>query len=130
MPSVILRCGAVRSGGGTVTRSRLYVARDEKATVVTRSRMRLAGGQLVHRPWRALVETTARTIDPQPRHSAADAAIVVLPPVAAGLVTTTFAPVQVALAAGGVVFFAMAYLAPVLRRRRAAKGPRTTGDDV
>jgi hypothetical protein len=113
-----------------VTGSRLYVARDEKVTVVTRSRMRMAGGQLVSRPWRALVETTTRTLDPQPRRSAADAAMVVLPPVAAAVVTTAFAPIEAGFAAGGVVFFAMAYLAPALRRRRAAKGPRTTGADI
>jgi hypothetical protein len=112
-----------------VTRTRLYVARDDKTTAVSRGRLRMSGAHPVRRDWRALVEITAPALNPQPRRSPADAALVVLPPVLAGSLTAAFAPVEAGLAVGGVIFFAMSYLAPILRRR-IGTAPRARRADV
>jgi hypothetical protein len=102
--------------------TRLYVARDDKVTAVSRGRLRMSGAHPVRRDWRALVEVTAST--PSPRRSPADAALVVLPPVLAGSLTAAFAPVEAGFAVGGVVFFAMSYLGPLIRGRAAlSSGP-------
>jgi hypothetical protein len=114
-----------------VTRSRLYVARGDQVTVVSRRRLRLSGSRPVHRAWPQLAETTWGADDAAPRRSLLDAAVVLVPPVAALGVTTAFAPVESGFLVGGVVLFATSYLAPVLRRRRMAKGPRVSrGDDI
>ncbi|GIE93538.1 hypothetical protein [Paractinoplanes rishiriensis] len=110
--------------------SRLYVARDDKVTAVSRGRLRMSGATVVRRDWNALVELTAPVLDPKPRHSLSDTALVVLPPVLAGSLTAAFAPVEAAIAVGGAVFFAASYLSPVLRRRFDRAGPRTRRADV
>jgi hypothetical protein len=92
--------------------TRLYVARDDEVTAVSRGRLRMSGAHPVRRDWRALVELTASS--PQSRRGAA---LVVLPPVLAGSLTAAFAPVETGLVVGGVVFFAMSYLGPLVRRR-------------
>lgn len=112
-----------------MTRTRLYVARDGKTTAVSRGRLRMSGAHPVRRDWRALVEITADALNPQPRRSPADAALVALPPVLAGSLTAAFAPIEAGLAVGGVVFFAMAYLTPVLRGR-IGTAPRARRADV
>ncbi len=112
-----------------MTRTRLYVARDDKTTAVSRGWLRMSGAHPVRRDWRALVEITAPALNPEPRRSPADGALVVLPPVLAGSLTAEFAPIEAGLAVGGAVFFAMAYLTPVLRRR-IGTAPRARRADV
>jgi hypothetical protein len=116
-----------------LTGSRLYVARDDTVTAVSRGRLRMSGAQTVRRGWHSLVEITAPVLRPESRRSFADGAIVVLPPVVAGALTAAFAPVEAGFAVGGAVFFATSYLAPLVRRRLgtgAKKTPRSRGAEV
>jgi hypothetical protein len=106
---------------------RLYVARDLSATVISRHRLRMAGGRAVRRRWKALVETTADTGAQQPRDAVIGTAMVAGPPILTGALTAVFAPVEIGIVVGGAVFFGMSYVAPLVRRQLAGRGPRTTG---
>jgi hypothetical protein len=107
-----------------VARSRLYVARDEAATIVSRERLRASGSRVVPRPWTALVETTAPSVaGPKPDTSSPHGtALVVLPPLVAFALVTTFSTLELGLATGGAVFFGIAYVEPAVRRRLTRKG--------
>jgi hypothetical protein len=144
---------------------RLYVAKDENLTVVSRGRVRMGGAQRVVRPWGVLVERASgsargeRASGPVPGERAAaspdqvaapqerttgpgrqrksralaslaDAAFVVVPPVLAGSVTATFAPVEAGFAVGGCLLLATSALAQPLRRRLASRGPRAGGHET
>ncbi|MGX6602610.1 hypothetical protein ACWKSP_10800 [Micromonosporaceae bacterium Da 78-11] len=116
--------------GVRVAGPRIHVARDDSVIVVSRRRLRLIGGRPVHRPWKALVETTTETSDQHPRDAVVGTALVAGPPILAGALTAAFAPVEVGIVAGGAVFFAMSYLGPMIRGRLAKRGPRATGGQV
>jgi hypothetical protein len=107
---------------------RIHVARDLNATVVSRRRLRMAGGRPVRRRWKALVETTADTGEQQPRDAVIGTAMVAGPPILTGALTAAFAPLEIGIVVGGVVFFAMSYVGPLLRRRLAKRGPRAGGE--
>ncbi len=110
--------------------SPIYVARDENTIVVSRRRLRLTHSRPVLRPWQALVEITSQTLSPPPTNAVVGAALFGGPPVALGALTATFAPLEIAIATGGAVFFAMSYLAPLFRRRRPKKDLLATGGKV
>jgi hypothetical protein len=110
--------------------ARIYLARDDRATLVSRRRLRMVAGRPVRHPWKALVETDATARATTSATSPAGMALVVGPPVLAGAVITTFAPVEIGIAAGGAVFFAMSYLSPVFRRYLVGRGPRATGGET
>jgi len=109
------------------------VARDDRASVVSRARLRMPGARRVTHPWPALVETvvggplkwaarSASGLRPERRWvSLAETAAVVLPPVLAGSATAAFAPVEAGFAVGGGLLLTMSVLAPRLRRLRAAR---------
>ncbi|MBU2662289.1 hypothetical protein KOI35_02085 [Actinoplanes bogorensis] len=106
-----------------MARSRLYVARDERATIVSRERLRVSGSRVVRRPWSTLVETTAPSVaDLKEGASPHGTMLVVLPPLAVCAVVSTFGTLELGLASGGAVFFGIAYVEPALRRRIARKG--------
>lgn len=107
--------------------ARIYVARDVNATVVSRQRLRMAGGRPVRRRWKALVETTADTGTQQPRDAVIGTAMVAGPPILTGALTAAFAPLEVGIVVGGLVFFAMSYVGPLVRRRLVKQGPRIGG---
>lgn len=107
--------------------SRLYVARDGKVTAVSRTPLRMSDTHPVRRNWRTLVEVTAQALHPKPPRALSDAVLVALPPVLAGSLTATFAPVEAGIAVGGAIFFAASYLAPGLRRRAARSRARRAG---
>ena len=110
--------------------TRIYVARDVNATVVSRQRLRMIGGRPVRRQWKALVETTADTSAQQPRDAVIGTAMVAGPPILTGALTAAFAPLEVGIVVGGVVFFAMSYVGPLVRRRLVRKGPRIAGREA
>jgi hypothetical protein len=107
-----------------VALSRLYVARDDKITAVSRVPLRMSGADPVRRDWRTLVEVTAPVLRPKPPRLLSDPVLVILPPVLAGSLTVAFAPVEAGIAVGGALFFAASYVAPVLRRRALAAARR------
>ncbi len=100
--------------------ARLYVARDDKSIVVSRSRVRQPGARPVRHPWSALVEVAA----PSTRdHDRLPLVAVVVPPVATALITTASLSIEAGVVAGAMVFFGTSYLSPLLLRRRRA--PKT-----
>lgn len=106
------------NGGGAVAGSRLYVARDESATVVSRIRLCDSNAR-VTRPWSAVVETTA--LVPQElddRRRMRSVAVIFVPAVAVTAVFASYGQVEAGLGAAIAYFFGMSYLEPVLRRRR------------
>ena len=113
-----------------MTGSRIYVARDVNATVVSRQRLRMAGGRTVRRRWKALTELSPDTVDQQPRDAVVGTVMVAGPPILTGALAAAFAPIEIGIVAGGVVFFAMSYVGPLIRRRLTKKGPRTTGGEA
>ncbi len=103
--------------------ARLYVARDDKSTVVSRSRVRMPGARPVRHPWPALVETAAPPGPAPPRdRDRPGLVLAVVPPVATALITTASLSVEAGVAAGAAVFFGTSFLFPLLRRR-AGTGP-------
>ena len=109
-----------------MTLPRLYVARDKKVTIVSRTPLRMPGCRPVRRPWTALAETVVADLHPDERRSLPDAALVVIPPIGAGVACTILGSVELALGVAGGVFFAMSYLMPMLRRRRAGNGTKVS----
>ena len=116
---------------------RLYVARDAHVTVVSRGRVRMGGARRVDHPWSALADWVAAKgsqpglgLVPRPSRarraldSLTNAAFVVLPPVLAGSITATFAPVEVGFAVGGGALVASSALAQPLRQRLTSRSPR------
>src|ERR1700754_4838244 len=83
----------------------------------------MGGAQRLDRPWGALVERPERR-KPRALASLADAAFVVAPPVLAGSVPATFAPIEVGYAVGGCLLLATSALAQPLRRALTSRGPR------
>ena len=107
--------------------SRLYVARDNKITMVSRAPLRMSGAHPVRRDWSTLTELTAPTLNPKPPRSLSDTVLVALPSLLAGGLTATFAPAEAAIAVGGGLFLTASYLAPELRRRAATFAARSAG---
>jgi hypothetical protein len=110
---------------------RLYVAPDDSVLVVSRQRLRTVGGRTSARRWPGAVETSSAAPDPEPPRSIVGAAVVAVPPVLIfGLLLVAGVDVAVAAMVALTVFFASAYLTPVVRRavrRRAVDG---TGADA
>jgi hypothetical protein len=108
-----------------VAGSRLYVARDSAATVVSRQRLPMAGAQLVHRPWTALVEVTVPDVrEPDEEHEQRGAGWLFGPPVVAGAIAATLGAAEIGIAVAAVTFFAAAYVEPAIRRRVQARRAR------
>jgi hypothetical protein len=103
--------------------SRLYVLRRDDAVLVSRHRLRVAGGRPVPRSWPAVVEIVPPAPDAR---SPADTALVVVPSLLVGGGLATFAPLEAAIAAGGGLLLTLPYVTPRLRRRWAARGTGRT----
>ncbi|WP_250027183.1 hypothetical protein [Paractinoplanes maris] len=114
-----------------MTGSRLYVARDRVATVVSRRRLRLDGALLVRRPWTALVEATVPQVRElgEPEERSGTGWLVLAPMVGGGLVAVLGAA-EVGILVAAAVFFGAAYVEPVIRRRRRAKRNPPAADDA
>ncbi|WP_250001653.1 hypothetical protein [Actinoplanes sp. M2I2] len=108
-----------------MTGSRLYVARDQVATVVSRERLSLDGARLIQHPWSALVEATVpRTRKADELEEPRTTGWLVLPPlVAGGLVAVLGAP-EIGVLVAAATFFGAAYVEPAISRRRRAKRAR------
>lgn len=102
--------------------ARLHVARDSRVTVVSRGRLRLSGGRLVRRPWPALVELTVPVVE---ERESVGLALVVVPPTATAVIAAAAVSPEVGVVAGAIVFFALSYLSPTLRRRRGERHPKS-----
>ncbi|MEV6344683.1 hypothetical protein [Actinoplanes sp. NPDC051851] len=101
---------------------RLFIARDAKSTIVSLRRLRVTGEDMTVSRWGGIEarESAAQTVHPAP--SGARPAVALLPPVlATGVLWAAGVTPGLAVGAGGVLFFALAYLDPVLRARRQAK---------
>ena len=104
-----------------MARARLYVVRNDSAVAISRQRLRTTGGRVVARRWGGLAETESARLDASPRFSASGAATVILPPLVVGLVSMLLSQeISIALLAAAVTFLLMAYLGPLVTRRRAA----------
>ncbi|MET0423240.1 MAG: hypothetical protein ABW046_05170 [Actinoplanes sp.] len=103
--------------------TRLYVLRRDDAVLVSRSRLRFAGGRPVPRSWSAVVEIVPPAAGAR---SPADTALVVVPSLLAGGALAAFAPLEAAIATGGALLLTLPYVAPRLRRRWAARGADRT----
>ncbi|MCO8270979.1 hypothetical protein M1L60_10280 [Actinoplanes sp. TRM 88003] len=105
--------------------SRLYVARDGAATVVSRERLPMARSRLVDRSWTALVEVTVPDVrEPDEELEQRGAGWFIGAPVAAGAIAVALGPVEIGVAVAAVTFFGLAYIEPAIRRRLQARRPR------
>ncbi|MCM4083625.1 hypothetical protein [Paractinoplanes hotanensis] len=106
--------------------SRLFVARDSAATVVSRERLPLAGARLVDRPWSALVEVTVPDVrKPDERHESRGAGWIIFSPLIAGGIAASLGAAELGILVAAVTFFGLAYVEPSLRRRFEAKRSRS-----
>ena len=115
-----------------MTTPRLYVARDDSVLVVSRQRLRTVGGRTSARRWPGAVETSSAAPDPEPPRSLVGAAVVAVPPVLIFGLLLLVAGVDVAIAAmvALTVFFASAYLTPVVRRAARRRTVEAAGADT
>ena len=106
---------------------RLYVARDDTTTIVSRRRIRVAGPGLAVSRWGGVEESVSERQSILPAPSLLRAATVVLPPgaVTAALWLAGTGP-DITFLAGAATFFAGAYLIPLVGKRRRA-APRSEG---
>jgi hypothetical protein len=107
---------------------RLYVARDDSVLVVSRQRLRTVGGRTSTRRWPGAVETSSAAPDPEPPRSLVGAAVVAVPPALIfGLLLVAGVDVAIAAMVALTVFFASAYLTPVVRRAARRRAVEATG---
>ncbi|MCY1145166.1 hypothetical protein OWR29_44805 [Actinoplanes sp. Pm04-4] len=108
-----------------MTGSRVYVARDAAATVISRERLPMARARLVDRSWTALVEVTVPDVrEPDEERKYGGASWIVVPPLAAGAIAASLGAAEIGIAVAAVAFFGVAYVEPVIRRRWQARRSR------
>ncbi len=106
---------------------RLYVARDDSTTIISRQRLRVAGPRLAVSRWGGVEESVSERQRILPAPSLLRAASVVLPPgVMTGALWLAGTGLDIAFCAGAATFFAGAYLIPLAQKLRRT-APRDQG---